>query len=194
MPDDRLFGAISSATNWPSLTRQVDPNINDIFWHAKTVQSRLDLTMPDSLPSKSEGMALVESVERNFFRKFRFLRDLNGSQLVILARELLANIRNEALVNYFPSATYCAALFSWHGCIGMAKTTRPVYMTQRGVAPFTLQQRLDGYSYMEKCWTSELSIGNPWTKYGVTLARSFSLNRGDSMIDDWVDLGSPYWG
>lgn len=78
----------------------------------------------------------------------------------------------------------------------MAKLVRPTSVapwTATGEAPYTHNQRMDGYRSLERQWLDEDANGNPWVKYGVSLALLLKRNRKEIPIDDWVPRDSPYW-
>ena len=99
----------------------------------------------------------------------------------------------DLLTTYEPTVKYIVALYTWHGCIHMAKTTRRTYRTSTGEDPYTPELRRHGYAVVEQ-WRKECeSVGNPWVKFGVSLARRLEHGRGNRPVDDWVPRDSPYW-
>jgi hypothetical protein len=67
------------------------------------------------------------------------------------------------------------------------------YAAPDGDKSYTLEIRKSRYDYIAKCDDEEAAKGNPWVKFGVALARGFSLGRKNQIIDDWVPKESAYW-
>jgi hypothetical protein len=87
------------------------------------------------------------------------------------------------------------SMYSWHGCIHMAKTLRPVDVLWRQYTP---EMRQHGYDHIQREWTREDALGDTWVRYGVSLARFFEMGRKkesfSTMVhEDWVPEDSPYW-
>ena len=80
----------------------------------------------------------------------------------------------------------------------MAKLLRDAFVIPGGEADYTTEQRVKGYAWLQKCWAMEVGRGNPWVRYGVSLARLFEKTRkGDKfeevVVEEWVPPESPYW-
>jgi hypothetical protein len=77
--------------------------------------------------------------------------------------------------------------------MNMAKTTRKTYVTGSGEMPYSAELRISGYGSIRKCWKEEVRKGNPWVRFGVSVARALEVSRGKDVVDDWVPRDSPYW-
>ena len=75
----------------------------------------------------------------------------------------------------------------------MAKLLRRTYVVPGGEAPYTLEMRLQGHNWLQECWRREEPNGNPWIRYGVSLARLLEKERDNPIIEDWVPKDSCYW-
>lgn len=74
----------------------------------------------------------------------------------------------------------------------MAKSLRKTYVVESGrETSYTIEQRQREYEYIQKCLQNEEDTGNPWVKYGVSLARTFE--KGEK-VDDWLPENSPLLG
>jgi hypothetical protein len=174
-----------------------DPNTIDLLHHALLVQDELRLQLPTMVPAKADGVAIVELVERLFVRA-TLIRHVPLATLADGAVTLVDAIACAGLHLVGRGSTYVTALYAWHGCINMAKLLRPTHNVAGGQAAYTDQMRTAGYAWLADCWTTEEARGNPWVRYGVTLARPLEQNRkgtdfGRMVIEDWVPADSPYW-
>jgi hypothetical protein len=111
---------------------------------------------------------------------------------------LVNEIAGATLLDGEPTQRYVCALYTWHGCINMAKLLRSTYVISGGEADYTRDQRIKGYAWLEECCSKETTRGNAWVRYGVSLARLFEKNRKgdkfkDAIVEDWVPQESPYW-
>jgi hypothetical protein len=197
-----LVLAIQGATSaWPPFDTSGDPNLIDVYHVANSVTAALKTTMPTRLPDKEQGVGVVEVLESTLLRGDA-IRNLSLG--ILSDRCLLAvqRIKDGHLLDYLidPRSLYDGAagiltssLYAWHGCLNMAKTLRPTYVTPDGDKPYTLEIRKSGYDYIAKCAGEEAAKGNPLVKFGVTLARDFSVGRKNQIIDDWVPKESAYW-
>ena len=181
--------AIKQATSWRSV-EYGDPNTIDVYDHAKKVSRDLHLQLPAQFPRKEISVKIVELVNEKFI-KGRLIRERTSKELVELGKQVADSLQEQNLLPFGRAESYVVALYIWHGCICMAKTLRKTYVVGRDrEASYTIKQRQQGYEYIRQCWQEEEAIGNPWVKYGVSLAKIFE--KGEK-VDDWVPEDSPYW-
>ncbi len=152
----------------------------------------LGVHLPTALPAKDVGVRLVELVDAELI-KGRLIRTLSPQEVSARAEALVARIHADGLVPHPIAVNYAITLFTWHGCIHMAKALRPTYRTPTGEAPYSLEIRQHGYQIIERSWREAEAGGNPFVRYGVTLARGLEVGRRNRIIDDWVPRESPYW-
>ena len=195
--DAYLERAVIEAGRWSALNGHGDPNTIDLYRHARRVEYILRIGVPHGIPGKDAGVALVELVERHFVGA-KLIRTLGPTEISERAAALVDAIACATLLADSPGQRYIAALYAWHGCINMAKLLRPTSVTPDGEADITMDQRTRDYVWLSTCWSEEIARGNPWVRYGVSLARPFEKNRkGDSfkgaVLEDWVPRDSPYW-
>lgn len=200
VPKTELEKAVGKAARTWAQMGSGDPNTIDLYCHAQKVREQLGLQLPQTLPPKENGVALVELVENHFVcPSLRVLvRDLHPHAVAARARTLVDAIQDASLKSGGPEESYAVALYTWHGCIYMAKLLRPSYNAPGGQATYPDQQRIQGYAWLQECWTQETAKGNPWVRYGVSLARALEINRkkdefAQMVIEDWVPPDSPYW-
>jgi hypothetical protein len=122
----------------------------------------------------------------------RLIRTLSPQEVAARVEALIARIQADGLLPHPIAVNYAIVLFTWHGCIHMAKNLRPTYQTATGEAPYSLKIRRHGYQIIERSWREAEAEGNPFVRYGVTLARPLEVARGNRIIDDWVPRESPY--
>lgn len=193
MPEINLLNAIENATGlWPQLFGPGDPNTIDVYWHAREVARLLNLRLPLELPEKDIGVAVVECVESEFISG-SLIRCCSSQELARRGRKLIECIHEQGLLPFEYPETYVVALYTWHGCINMAKLLRITYVVPSGEAYYTDEIRWEGYCWLRKCWSEEQARGNPWVKYGVSLARLLEKKRGNPVVEYWIPGGSPYW-
>jgi hypothetical protein len=200
-PKTELEQAVSNAAQaWLQIGGPGDPNTIDLYWQAQRVQEWLELQLPQTLPPKKNGVALVELVETHFVCSSLsvLVRDLLPDAVAERARKLVDTIYGVDLQSGGAQKTYVTALYTWHGCINMAKLLRPSHNTPDGQAAYSGQQRVQGCAWLREYWTQETAKGNPWVRYGVSLARPLEMNSkkdefAQMIIEDWVPLDSLYW-
>ena len=182
-----------AAQSWTQLDEPGDPNTVDVYQHAGKVVELLGLQLPIELPKKEIGVLLVESVEKNFI-KSSLIRYLSSQELTKRGATLVEDIQNQRLLSFGIQECYAVALYTWHGCLNMAKLTRETHVSIDGEKAYTDEMRLQGYMLLKVCWRKEKQDrGNPWVQYGVYLAGSLSEKRGDKVISTWIPKDSPYW-
>ncbi len=87
---------------------------------------------PNILPSLQVGVEIVETVEQKFISG-GFIRDGPPSLLGDRCEALVKALQGRGLITSPGFADmYVAALYSWHGCLNMAKCLRRTYETQVG--------------------------------------------------------------
>lgn len=191
--ENSLQAAIEMAAQfWPQLYSSGDPNTGDVYWHAGKVAKLLELQVPTEPPQKEIGVALVECVETNFISG-SLIRQCSPQSLAERGLKLVKVIRNQRLLSIGAQESYAVALYTWHGCINMAKLLRRTYVIPDGEAPYTPEMRLYGYNQLQRAWRNEDARDNPWVRYGVSLARLLEKKRGNPLIENWVPSDSPYW-
>lgn len=196
--DARLECAVREAAGaWDRLDGPGDPNTIDLYRHARQVEDLLRVEVPQVLPSKEHGVALVELVEQHLVSAV-LLRALAPHVVAERAGMLVDAIARAGLLGGGATQSYVCALYAWHGCINMAKLLRRTYVSPDGEASYTWDQRVRGYAWIQGCWSEEVARGNPWVRYGVSLARLFEKSRkgnkfNEAVFEDWVPQDSPYW-
>lgn len=172
-----------------------DLNLEDIIFIAQSLYLRnLTKQFPKNLPDKQRGLAIIESVEETFIKGV-LVRNLSMEEFLSRAEKLIKKLQTKNLLNIGAADAIALAFFTWHGCLYMAKATR--LEDSRGNL-YTSQMRIDAYSQLKLMWEDEEKKGNPWIKYGVSLAKSLEEKRKrqnplKQIIDNWVPLDSPYW-
>ena len=175
---------------WRQVKKGEDPNTIDVYDCAGRGLKALNLQIPTELPEKEIGVEVVELVNEKFV-KGSLIRKCTPQELAERGYQLVNHIQAQKLLSFGPSESYVVALYIWHGCICMAKNLRKNYVVGGGrEAPYTIEQRQQGYNSIQKCWQEEENRGNPWVRYGVSLARLFE--KGEK-VDDWIPKDSPYW-
>ncbi len=195
-------GVKAAAQRWPQIgpgdpTTSVDPNLADIYWHVQRLQNLLHIELPLVLPPKAAGVAAVELVEQHLIGGLP-LRSLSADAVAEKAARLADALEQDQLLSGAPLQRYVTALYAWHGCINMAKVLRRTYVTPAGEAEYAPEQRRQGYAHLSTHWSLEEARGNPWVRYGVSLARLLEKSRkaddfAQRVVEDWVPRDSPYW-
>lgn len=183
---------MESAQCWPPLPGPGDSNTVDVYWLSQQIHSRFPVQLPIELPDKETGIEIVECVESKFISG-SLIRQSPPHVLAEKSQGLLEAIQSRGLLPYGPVQSLMVALYTWHGCINMAKCLRRTYVVPAGEVPYSTQQRWQGYNQLQTCWQAEDSRGNPWIRYGVSLARLLEQKRGNIVVEDWVPRDSPYW-
>jgi hypothetical protein len=187
----------TAAKNWPPFGNG-DSNLVDVYWLAEKIQEVLGVPLPTKLPPKNAGVQVIECVETSLLRdtQNRVLRNTPAADVA----QRVVNLAG-ALKEMLPFSNYqnlVVSLYAWYGCICMAKLLRCVYNIPEGQALYTPQMRLDGYAYIRGKWTQDETQGNPWVRYGVSLARPMEQGRkkqdfGLAVDENWIPKDSPYW-
>jgi len=169
-----------------------DPNTRDVCIVAERLRTMLPERLPNLSLTTDKGVRIVEIVEENFI-KGELIRGLTETELLERAKRT-GKIAMENLPMGLVEAL-AIALFVWHGCILMAKSTRP-YDSARVI--YTPEMRYGEYESIKSCWERQESAGNPWVKYGVSIAKQLEekrkkLDPTKIIVDEWVPPGSPYW-
>lgn len=180
------------AQGWPELTRAGDPNTIDVYWLSHELHQRLSLRLPTTLPDKEIGIRIVELVEQHLISG-SLIRRCSAQNLAQRSENLLEAIIGQQLLPCGLAESLAVALYAWHGCINMAKCLRKTYVVPGGEAPYKTPLRKQGYAQLQACWQAEDARGNPWVRYGVSLARLLEQKRGNVVLEDWVPDGSPHW-
>lgn len=189
------------AGRWPQRSGLWDYNLEDVYWLAQEIEKIFSVTLAKKLPSEQVGVDLFESVEKHLVAdppQNRCLQGIPAAEVGRRAQALLIVIERDGLLSGSPAQNLVVALYTWHGCINMAKVLRKDYVTPTGLQPYTPEMRRDGYQKNQACWNREEGRGNPWVRYGVSLARPMEQNRKKEkfpteVIENWVPADSPYW-
>jgi hypothetical protein len=186
---DIAAAVIAASRQWFKLDPNVsgDPNTIDLLWLAYGFEEQVRFKYPKKLPPKETGIEIVESVE--VFIK-GLIRDLPRAELAERSIALNQRLSGSALLSYEPITNLAIAFCVWTGCIGMAKCLR-VETSDHTV--YTTAMRVSGYEDLVRTWEADEQKGNPWVRYGVSLARELERRRGNAVVDDWVPKSSPYW-
>jgi hypothetical protein len=193
----------AAAASWPPAGG--DTNLFDVFHLAVTLSEHLAVDLPTALPPKAAGVAAFECVEANLLsdpaakltgRRPRVLRQTPADEIADRVETLSVALRG--MLPFPDDQALVVSLYAWHGCIHMAKVLRRTANSPGGPEPYTPEMRRYGYAHVQQEWVREESLGNPWVRYGVTLARLMEKGRkGDQfateVIEAWVPAGSPYW-
>lgn len=180
------------ARSWTQLDESGDPNTVDAYWHAGKIVKLLRIQLPTELPHKDIGVALVECVENSFIAG-SLIRQCSPQSLVEKGLILVEVIQNQRLLSFGIKESYAVALYTWHGCINMAKLLRRAYFTPGGEELYTVEMRLRGYNQLQECCYNEEVRGNPWVRYGISLAKLLEKKRGNPVVENWVPKDSHYW-
>jgi hypothetical protein len=196
--DARLESAVrEAARTWDRLDGAGDPNTIDLYHHARRIEDLLQVEVPQVLPPKEHGVALVELVEQHLVSG-PLVRARAPDVVAEHAGVLVDAIARAGLLGGGGTHSYVCVLYAWHGCINMAKLLRRTYVSPDGETDYTRDQRVRGYTWIEWCWSEEVARGNPWVRYGVSLARPFEKSRRgnefiEAVVEDWIPQDSPYW-
>jgi len=190
--DDKTRSAILDAASGPWVPIPpgvvgVDTNTVDVFTLAIGLEDH-GVAYPTILPDKATGIAIVNEVET--FVDAKLIRTLSPRVITERAIDLVSRLDRSAVLDASPLTQLAVAFCVWHGCINMAKSLR--YETSDHTV-YTEDVRTSDYEDLRKLWTDEDARGNPWIRYGVSLARDFEMGRGNTPIDDEVPKDSPYW-
>jgi hypothetical protein len=99
-----------------------DPNTIDLMWIALSVDKELGTPLPQQLPAKQLGVALIDQcIEGRFVTGL--IRDLSPTEIATRSWELVECARSKGFVHP-PVPALAALLLMWTGCIGMAKSLR----------------------------------------------------------------------
>jgi hypothetical protein len=185
-----------AAGHWPECGG--DTNLFDVYWLAQRLREDVGLTVPTQSLSKDRGVEAFECVESHV------LRDLPGRGLLreaplsdVAARILSLQEALRSILPFSDDENVMVAFYIWQGCVHMANLLRKSYVVAGGEDPYTPELRRAGYDHIRECWESESQHGNPWVRYGVSLARLMEQGRKkekfkDQIVEDWVPNDSPY--
>jgi hypothetical protein len=187
----------TAAQNWPPF-RDGDSNLVDVYWLAQKIREVLGVALPTELPPKTAGVMAFECVEAKLLHdpQTRVLR--NTPVADVAQRMVNLTIALKGMLPFSDDQNRVASLYAWHGCIHMGKLLRCVHNIPGGQALYTPQMRRDGYAHIRREWTRDEAQGNPWVRYGVSLARPMEQGRTRQDFDfqvheNWIPKDSPYW-
>lgn len=105
------------------------------------------------------------------------------------------NLQLEGYLHGGVTKVLSAAFYTWYGCLSMAKLTRPEGSDH---IQYTPEMRSEGYEDLRSEWEETEKIGNPWIKFGVTIAKPLEekrkkINNAKIIVDNWIPQDSPYW-
>jgi hypothetical protein len=195
---DKLCKAIEmAAKSWPPFSSG-DSNLVDVYWLAEKIRVFLGIALPTQLPPKNDGVMAFECVETNLLRdpQNRVLRNIQVCDIAQRIENLVTALNG--MLPFSEEQNLVVSLYAWHGCINMGKLLRCVYNTLEGQALYTPQMRRDGYAHIRGEWTRDEAQGNPWVRYGVSLARPMERGRKKQdfefeVHENWIPRDSPYW-
>lgn len=162
--------------------------------YCKDCQGDKFITTP---PKADDGLRIVEYIENEFMKGalhgviVTFSEDRFFKRMKKTAHDLqVDNLIYGGVCN-----SLCAAFYTWYGCLSMAKLTRVMGSDK---VFYTAEMRENGYAHLEKEWKEEERLGNPWIKFGVSLAKLLEEKRKKAdhikvIMDDWIPADSPYW-
>lgn len=174
---------------------QGDANTFDVWWLMRHFIQLLELDLPTNLPPKEVGIKIALCADENFIEGI--IRFLTTEKLVQRADNLIRELDVEELLpNLNKKTQFAIALSIWYGCICMSKLLR---QEDAGNNEISNEVREFEYERLKGEWEFEQSRGNPWVRYGVTLAKDFEIPRATrenrAFYDEWVvgvDPNSPY--
>jgi hypothetical protein len=114
---------ISAARGWV-LVSGGDPNTIDLLHYAWQLEDARRLRLTAAFPVKGDGVAIVELVERHFVAA-PLIRQVPPVPLAARAVALVDAITGARLHAVDPVLANVTALYTWHGCIILAKLLRP---------------------------------------------------------------------
>ena len=187
----------NAASSWlPLIGGDIDFNTFDLYWHSGQVVRLSGVQIPQEALRSEVGVDLVELVEKVYFPPpdGATFREYSLDILVSKGNFLVGKIRDLRLLSFEDMQNYVVSLYTWHGCIYMAKLLRKTHRTTEGEAVYTDEMRLGGYKQLQVWWEDEDRRSNPWVRYGVSIARRFQQARTNTTpVDEWVPGDSPYW-
>jgi hypothetical protein len=192
---EKLTNAVEAAAkSWPPFGSG-GLNLVDVLWLAQKIREGLAVALPPAPPPQAAGVKAVECVETSLLRDPRN-RALRNTFVNEVARRIVALHAALNGVLPFPNDQgLVVSLYAWHGCLHMASLLRCV--DAAGVL-YTAEMRRRGYAVLHDDWEREAAAGNPWVRYGVSLARRLEQGRKKENFDyevheNWVSRPSPYW-
>ena len=169
-----------------------------VYWLAEKIREVLGVALPTELPAKDAGVLAFECVETNLLRD-PHNRVLRNTPVADVAQRIV-NLAGalKGMLRFSDDQDLVVSLYAWHGCIHMGKLLRCVYNIPGGQALYTPPMRREGYARIREEWTRDEAQGNPWVRYGVSLARPMEQGRKKQNFDfevheNWVPKDSPYW-
>lgn len=187
---DKVEAGIKTASqSWqdPNLANG-DTNTIDILWCADNLYAKSDnLLHANILLTPEKLLALVNLVETYFINGL--IRDLTPEDLTTRAKNLAQKIKEDSILELQPVEAVMIALYLWHGCLCMAKSTR---VQDSHGNQYNLAMRNRDYAKLKNEWESAERMQNPWIKRGVGIAKMFSESRNNQIINDWIPRDSPY--
>ena len=191
-----LFEAVEAARSTWLPHGPGDTNTLDVYLIAQAIMKIPNLRLPQETPAKTIGVEMVDVVEARFIQG-TLVRNVPNEEL----SQRAWSVANEVLDrNYIPAlaadppgdpAKACAiALYTWHGCICLAKCFR--LMDSRGYH-LSIEDRLATYKDLAEQARGAAGGGRRWVEYGMSLARPLEEKRGNAVLDSWVPKDSPYF-
>ena len=175
-----------------------DTNLVDVEWIGTNIRRSQAVDLPSALPSKAIGVEAFECLEQNVLAdtQRRVLRHIPVSDVVNRLVKVTEPLR--AILPFSDIQNLVVTVYAWHGCIQMGKLLRCTYVAPQGLQLYSLQMRRGGYAHLEQEWTRHQTEGNPWVRYGVSLARLMEQGRKGTEFDfevheNWIKKDSPYW-
>lgn len=178
-----------------------EPNLHDFRLMALILRLHYVDEMLQDTPTYGTGLKIVEYIEDNIFKDtseyaiYHVVRNLPLGDFSKRMKDSARALQLEGYLHGGVAQVLSAAFYTWYGCISMAKLTRPEGSDR---VQYTTEMRFDGYDYIKSEWEEAEKIGNPWIKFGASLAKRLEEKRKKNdpnkvIVDDWIPKDSPYW-
>lgn len=195
----KIREAVELATKrWSPVAVGGDTNLVDVEWIGTNIRTTMLVELPIALPRKSVGVDAFECLERTVLAdaQRRVLRDIPAADVVDRVINVIEPLRT--ILPFSDVQNLVVTLYTWHGCMHMGKLLRCTYVVPGGEALYSPQMRRDHYAHLQQEWTRYQVQGNPWIRYGVSVARLMEQRRKGADFDfevheNWISRDSPYW-
>lgn len=189
---------------WQAIRSQSDqePNIRDFWIISETIRLKYAKDeMLQNVPNCDTGLKIVEYIENNIFKDppgreiYHIVRNLTVDEFSMRMGQIAKYLQFEGYLNGGILKVLSVSFYTWFGCLCMAKSTR-VIDSIGTVYNDRLRQR--EYNWLKNMWEDADKNGNPWIKFGVTVAKCLEEKRKKSnpakiIVDNWISKDSPYW-
>lgn len=177
-----------------------------IFWRSRPDHQR---KIPGVYVNTQGGLLFVDIIEKNFVSCSKYVGMVSLGKLgwIIIPFKLFsfscrffktvkALKKSDLAIIVDPFQALTLGLYTWIGCLGMAKLTRKTQVVSWEGDEEEISKELRVELYEELIRYSGIEImarNNYWVEFGISLARLLSKERGDVIVDDWIPKDSPYW-